>query len=261
MVEMIVQSGSDISGQTVQAAGLRQLPGGYLVEIIREKQVIAPVEPAMILQDLDRLVFAGDVESIVELRNSKNLRISEDTRFSLTVPLSDRRIVEAVVSPTCPEIGFKIRDCNFRKRYNAAILALARNGRRVEGRIGNIRLQAGDTLLVESHAGFIPRQKDSRDFLLICELQDAILVNHHRAPLAALILLGMILSVAFQITSMLNAAAGASASFVTPIGYQTNLMIFGPGRYRFSDYLNIGIPLTLLVGITAIKLAPHIWPF
>jgi len=49
--------------------------------------------------------------------------------------------------------------------------------------------------------------------------------------------------------------------FATPIGYQTNLMVYGPGGYRFSDYLRIGIPLDILVGIITVALAPLVWPF
>jgi di/tricarboxylate transporter len=53
----------------------------------------------------------------------------------------------------------------------------------------------------------------------------------------------------------------ASAGFATPIGYQTNLMVYGPGGYRFTDYLRIGVPLDLLIWIVTVALAPLVWPF
>jgi di/tricarboxylate transporter len=52
----------------------------------------------------------------------------------------------------------------------------------------------------------------------------------------------------------------ASASFATPIGYQTNLMVYGPGDYRFMDFVRIGVPLTAVVGVVVIVLIPIIWP-
>ena len=53
----------------------------------------------------------------------------------------------------------------------------------------------------------------------------------------------------------------ASASFITPIGYQTNLMVQGPGGYRFGDYARLGFPLSILVACTSVALIPIIWPF
>ena len=51
------------------------------------------------------------------------------------------------------------------------------------------------------------------------------------------------------------------ATGATPLGYQTNLMVYGPGGYRFHDYLKIGLPMNVLMGITTVILAPLIWPF
>jgi di/tricarboxylate transporter len=54
---------------------------------------------------------------------------------------------------------------------------------------------------------------------------------------------------------------GASACFATPIGYQTNLLVYGPGRYRFSDYMKLGLPLNIMVVVLSALLIPFFWPF
>ena len=53
----------------------------------------------------------------------------------------------------------------------------------------------------------------------------------------------------------------ASASFITPVGYQTNLMVYGPGGYRYSDYIKVGLPLGIILWIVSVLVIPMIWPF
>jgi di/tricarboxylate transporter len=61
----------------------------------------------------------------------------------------------------------------------------------------------------------------------------------------------------FAITVMV----GASCSFISPMGYQTNLMVYGPGGYKFVDFVKIGVPMTIVVGIITLIIAPRVWPF
>jgi di/tricarboxylate transporter len=371
-VEMMVEEGSALSGKTIEQAGLRQLPGLFLIEIDRQGQIFPAVSSHEVLHDGDRLVFAGIVESVVDLQKINGLTPASDQIYKLDSSRQDRALVEAVVSDSCPLVGRSVRKGRFREVYNSVIIAAARNGKRIHQKIGDIVLRPGDTLLLEAHRSFRDQQYNSRDFFLVSEIDDANPPQHRKAVLAMSILALMVVSVAtgwlsmlkasllaaglmilsrcvtgrvarrsidWQIliviaasfgigsalhstgaaeaiaTSLINLAGGsptislalmfvatalltaiatnnaaavimfpiavmtadnlglsplpfvitlmvaASASFATPIGYQTNLMVFGVGGYRFSDYIRIGTPLTLLVGLITIIIVPLIWRF
>jgi len=371
LVEMKVSQDCELIGQTVEEAGLRHLPGLYLVEINRGTEVL-PVSPQTQIHAQDQLVFAGAVESVVELRSIKGLLPATEQAFKLAGEQQDRRLFEGVLASASPAVGQSIREARFRHRYNAAVLSVARNGERLKGKLGDVVLQAGDTLLLEAQKGFLFKYKNSREFLLVSRLSNSAGVRHERAPIALGIVLAMLLSVSFELIGLLqagiiaaaamllsgclslelarksidfrvllviacafglgaaiqkvglatiiangamgiagpnpvlllaiiyiatvlltetitnNAAAivmfpiaistatsagldvtpfavavmiAASASFITPIGYQTNLMVQGPGGYRFGDYARLGFPLSILVACTSVALIPLIWPF
>jgi di/tricarboxylate transporter len=371
-LEMEVEPGSLLVGRTIEEAGLRHLPGCYLMEIDRDGRVIAAVGPEERLAANDRLVFVGVVDSVVDLRKIRGLKPATDQVFKLRGAGSQRTLIEAVVSNTHPLLGKSVRDGRFRSVYNAAIIAVARNGERLRVKIGDVVLQTGDTLLLEAHPFFVEQQRNSRDFFLVSQLEGSSPPRHERAGVALAILAAMVGAAALGWLSMLEAAmlaAGAmliarcataavarrsvewqvllviaaalgigeaivksglaawigesliraaghdpwvalaaiygatmlltevlsnnaaaalvfpfamataanlgvnpmpfvialtiaaSCGFATPIGYQTNLMVYGPGGYRFGDYLRIGLPLNLLMWIVTVTLAPLVWPF
>jgi len=136
LVEMLVKANCELSGQTIQDAGLRHLPGLFLIEIVRNGDIIPVVSPQTVIQAGDRLVFAGAVDSVVELRRIRGLVVASDQIFKLKGHEHERRLFEAVISAESPVAGFNIREARFRHRYNAVILSVARNGERLKGKIG-----------------------------------------------------------------------------------------------------------------------------
>ena len=121
LVEMFVQADCSLNGQTVEQAGLRQLPGLFLVEIVRDADTtITPVAPTDVIMAGDRLIFTGVLGTIVDLEKISGLVPIEEVH----APQSMRRMAEAVLSRSSPLIGLAVRDSNFRQRYNAAIIAV-----------------------------------------------------------------------------------------------------------------------------------------
>ena len=87
------------------------------------------------------------------------------------------------------------------------------------------------------------------------------LINHAVAVVVTPVAIGLAISVGVDPRPLVVAVMiAASATFATPISYQTHMMVYGPGGYKFSDFLRVGIPLNLTVGILASVLIPVFWP-
>ena len=108
-VEMEVDPGSPLVGKSIEAAGLRHLPGVYLIEIDRGGNVLPAVSSDTLLQASDHLVFVGVVESVVDLQRIPGLKPATDQLFKLNGPRSHRCLVEAVVSGSYPYLRMSIR--------------------------------------------------------------------------------------------------------------------------------------------------------
>jgi di/tricarboxylate transporter len=356
VAETIVMPESKLIGKNLMEAGLRNLKGVYLVEIIRKGKMISPVSRDEIIEKGDMLFFAGNTKDIIDLINSG---IGIDLPTTARSFDNDKaEIVESVLNNFSSLVGKTVKKSDFRNRYNAAIVAIHRNGKRLSGRIGDITLQAGDLLLLYAGSDFRHRVEIYRDLFIVSKLRDiskpgkkkyyalgliaasaiflllfgkislfpalmiifgimisfnlittqdvkremdlnmiAILVfslaigqaiiktnagnilangivNFFEpygiiAILAGLLIITNLLAsiignvgaisisfpLAYAISQnlgidgnpfFLTIAYAASAAFMTPISYQTNLIIYGPGGYKFKDFFRIGLPVNLI---------------
>jgi di/tricarboxylate transporter len=362
LVEAELKPGSKLVGKTIEEAGLRNLKGLFLAEIYRGEQKITAVGRLTTLQENDILIFAGETETIADMiTDDTGLRLTQVGMFSKK---KHTEIREIVISHNSSLAGKTIKEAGFRGKFDAAIIAVHRNGQRISGKIGAVELQSGDVLLLITGDDYKSRASDTMDFYPITKIRDfqklpvwktltliggtvaAILlsalgvvslfialtvllvlitllniVKARDLPksldynLAAIIALSLALGTAmiksgvaemiaqfiirfmqplgiiglmfglFAITNLLSAyitnkaavaiifpiavtiavdlginptpfvlliSFAAAASFITPIGYQTNLMVYGPGSYEFKDYMKVGLPLTILYMIVAV---------
>ena len=359
-IDAKVQPDSALIGKSIEKNGLRHLESLFLVELVREGRLISPVSPSEILQQDDRLIFSGDVHKVKQLNQFDGLLL-----FAHENGLPMNNLTEVVIRTDGTLVGMSLKQVGFRARFDAAVVAIKRDGERVSGKLGDLVLKGGDFLILAVGDDFKTRKNLSKNFILlsgvepddsldgwrewfaglgfVCVIAIAALgvvslfkgmllflgaliltncltVNElmrrvpkdiwviissalvmsqalmstglldnlelwlgynqsSLTPLTALIMIyiltwlltelvtnnaaaALVLPIALSVASsigdqslpyILAVAFGASASFISPYGYQTNLMVFNAGNYQLKDFVKIGLPISIVYGTTAVS--------
>ena len=149
-VELLVPTDNPAVGESVSEAGLYDVKGGSLVEIVRfDREIIMPVPKDEWILGGDRLIYAGQINEILELKRTHGLAAADHHVWSINDIDTKRRMRTAYVTFGSDLIGISMTQCDFEQKHNAALVAVARQGHRVEGQPREIQIQAGDTLLLE----------------------------------------------------------------------------------------------------------------
>jgi len=362
LAETRLEIESPLVGKSIADAGLRNLDGVYLAQIYRKGKLLNAVSPELELQGNDRLYFAGDTLKLIDiLKQFPGIVWAKNEKFEIG---DKAELVETVVPANSFLQGKSLKEVEFRERYDAAVIAIHRNGEKAQGKLGEIELTAGDLLLIMagptfknkinlakdlyalqwieddnykrtkeqvwflvsllafvglSIFGFLDffvalvlsllcaallgmfdhveaKKQTSIDLLLILGgsitigkgfidsgaaqmlINPLIEIIKDWSPKSIIILLylltvlitsfvtnvaavSILFPVAYELVEDLNLfptptylalAFGASAAFLTPVSYQTNLMVYGPGKYAFLDYVKIGLPFTIIYSLCAL---------
>ena len=148
-VELLVPSDNPYVGKQISQAGFKEIHGGRLIEIIHFDEVISPVPDSEPIMGGDRLVFAGQIDEILDLKKSHGFVNADHHVFTMDEVGLDRQLLTAYVTFGSSLINTTIGHSTFEKDNNMTLVAVARRGERVEQSPHDVVLKAGDTLLLE----------------------------------------------------------------------------------------------------------------
>ena len=369
-VELMVPSDNPHIGKTVAEAGLTNIPGGHLIEIIHYDEMLTPAIDDEPILGGDRLVFAGQIDEIFNVKKSHGLVSADHHLFTMSEEDRNRQLRTAYVKFGSKLIGTKIGGSTFEKDNNMILVAVARNGERIKQSPRDVVLQAGDTLLfacpprINLHTALLSSQLQFSDSSEVVTIGPRTIVSSTimiaMIALSALGVLPLLQSAFIAAAAMLlfhcctseqamkainweilmvfagsvalglaiektgiaerlaygildvcgtnplvvmtaiclvgtfitefisNTAAGAmffpimyeaaeqlgyepfpflvalmisvSCSFATPIGSPTHMLVYGPGGYRFSDFMRIGLLMNIIILAANILIVNLIYP-
>ncbi|MDT0594730.1 SLC13 family permease [Glaciecola petra] len=370
MLEAEVELDSPLIGKSVEQNHLRNLPELFLLEIVRQGKSITPVSPDDIIQKGDKLVFSGNAQKLDTLEHINGL-----STFAQTSGLLSNNLTEVIISNRATIQGKTLKQVGFRALFDAAVVAIRRDGEAISGKLGELTLQAGDFLVLATGNDFAGRENLKKNFFIVSEhkikrkltqLQERLTLlgfllvialaasqilplatgllfyiatltvmkisslteikrnlplnliivivgalslanalessgliamatsyflpflaqfSPSYAPIFALILIYFLTVLLTEFVTNNAAAAlmfpfvygfvtamqlpimpyalalafAASASFISPYGYQTNLLVFSASEYRFSHFAKIGAPISLCFAI--IVLSMLVWVY
>lgn len=372
LTEVVIAHDSPLIGKLITETPLANPRYGRILDITRRGELLDAPLNQVVLQQGDRLRLNTVLSSVLEMQEEHGVRPRAEVDLGLEELSTEKAsVVECVVGPNSEWIGRTIKQINFRQRFGILILAVHRQGHNLREKFENMRLNFGDTILMEGSVSAINKLRADRNFLLLTDVRErpfrrrrmwvaigtmaavAGLAATSGIPIYALALLGALfvvltrcldvedayrainwkiiflilgtlalghalettggaalvanglmnslegagdaalLSAIFALASLLtlflsnNAVAvlltpiviqtagqmqvdprplivavalGASASFATPVGYQTNALVYGAGGYRFSDFIRVGLPLNVLFWLVASLVIPRLWP-
>ena len=371
LMDAQVDSGSPLIGKSIERNGLRNLDGLFLVEVVRDGRMISPVSPDEVIEERDHLIFNGSVGKLEQLLKMKGLSLFANKPSSRMQDVMSSNLSEVLIRPDSHLVGKCLKSAGFRAKFDAAVVAIKRDGESVSGKLGEIELKAGDFLVLAVGADFHSRHNLSNNFVFVSGVEPDHILSDGQGRLAiagfaavitlaatglvellqglvllfalylltgclnrqevlrrlpvqlwliittallfskALVSSGVFSLIASQVSDALismplwvvvlaiyivtwlltelvtnNAAAAlmfpfalglasamgtdpmvlvmtvtfaASASFVSPYGYQTNLIVMNAGGYRLQDFVKTGWPAALVYGVVVVTLVPLVY--
>tara|TARA_Y200000002_G_scaffold382195_1_gene398438 strand:+ start:868 stop:2661 length:1794 start_codon:yes stop_codon:yes gene_type:complete len=284
VVECLITDKSDMVGKSLMTSNFRRRFGAFILAIRREGTIVREKIAHVILSAYDTLLIYGPENKINELSKTSEFVVLGEVDAELkkqrfwwmtivviigTITLAALGLMPIVKSAMLGVvILLALRILTAQESYQSInwqviilISALIPVGIVIQ-KTGTADWIAG---FISSATRSVPIEWQPRVLLALIYFITIFLTEISSNAATAIIMTPISLAVAQQMgfdprAFVFAVAFAASASFITPVGYQTNLMVYGPGGYKFSDYIRVGFPLALIFWVMAIFVLPILWP-
>tara|TARA_Y100001934_G_C12361353_1_gene780932 strand:- start:101 stop:1897 length:1797 start_codon:yes stop_codon:yes gene_type:complete len=284
LVECLITNKSDMVGKSIMTGDFRRRFGSFILAIRREGSILREKIAHVILNAYDTLLIYGSENKVKELSNSGEFIVLGEVEAELskqrlwwmtivtilgTIILAALGIMPIVKSSMLGVIillSLKIltpQESYQSINWQVIVLISALIP------VGIVIQKTGTAdwiaMFISNATNSVPLDWQPKFLLALIYFMTIILTEISSNAATAIIMTPIALAVTQQMgfeprAFVFAVAFAASASFITPVGYQTNLMVYGPGGYKFSDYIRVGFPLALIFWIMAIFLLPILWP-
>jgi len=280
VAQLEVGYSSDLVGKNLEDGIIPGFKEVAIKMVLRgEHAILAPFDDNVVIRPNDIIIVTAsktDLASLFakhkDLMDRHMARLSESDEDAEDA--EDMMMAEIVVAPGSRILNQTLEQMQFHHKYDSTVLAIQRQSRMLRSRVSDIRLQAGDVLLVMGSSESIFGLQETKDFLLMEWSAETFQTGSKAIPTALVfggaialagfgilpIAIGAFLAVGPPIAVNLAMQLGidvkvfvyavifaCNCSFLTPIGYQTNLMVMGPGHYQFADFTKSGLPIAIIV--------------
>ena len=285
LVECLLTNKSELIGTSLMAANFRRRFGSFVLAIRREGTIIRKKLAYIILRAYDTLLVYGSREKVQEMASTGDFIILEELETSLKkhklwwlssiliiavmllsalgiVPILKGAIIAVVILLTLKVISPVEAYNSIHWQVIVLIATLIPLGHAIQ--TSGTADWIGNNIIILVR--LFPDQMQPRMLLALIYLLTIILTETSSNAATAIIVtpIAIVSSINLGLDPrpfIFAVCFAASASFITPIGYQTNLMVYGPGGYKFKDFIRVGFPLSVIIWILGIIFIPVFWPF
>ena len=285
LAECLITDNSELIGQTLQEANFRRSFGSFVLAIRREGEVIRRKLAQFILKPFDTLLVYGPQDRVNQLASREGFIVLGKVNASLdshplwwlsiftilfAVVMAIFKIIPIVVGVILGVIALLLaRVITPNEAYSSVhwqVIIVIAAFLPMGAAIQKTGLDNDIGLFITNIVSMFPDHLIPYILLAVIYLITMLLTEIASNVATAIIMTPITLKLAEQasyepLPFIFAVCYAASASFITPVGYQTNLMVFGPGGYKYSDYIKVGLPLGLILWIVSVIVIPMIWEF